>query len=1138
MMRYTLYLGAPSMDVVVWLRNLGLGRYEAAFRENDIDETVLPSLTHENLKELGVGSLGHRVKLLDAIAALRSDASGKTPSLDASASSAPTVSPEDRAERRQVTVMFSDLVGSTALSARMDPEDLREVTSSYQKCVAETVGRFGGFVAKYMGDGVLVYFGYPQAHEDDAERAVRAGLELVGAVGSLKTREALQTRIGIATGLVVVGDLIGAGASQEQGIVGETPNLAARLQGIAQPNGVVIAENTRKLIGNLFELDDLGAQDLKGLAGSVRAWAALRASSVESRFEALHAGGLTALVGREEETELLLRRWSRAKSGEGQVVLLSGEAGIGKSRLTAALLESVAPEPHTRLRYFCSPQHTDSAFYPIIGQMEHAAGFAHGDTPQARLDKLDTLLAQTSTTARDAELFADMLSLPNDGRYPALALSSEQRRQRTLEALTTQMQALSRQNPLLMIFEDAHWTDPTSLEVFSRCVDRIATLRVLLIVTYRPEFDPPWIGRSHVTTLTLNRFGEREIAAMIDGVIGNRSLPADIRRDIVERADGIPLFIEEMTKAVLEGESEEEARQTAATVPASALAVPASLHASLMARLDRLGPAKEVAQVGATIGRQFSRALLAAVVRKPEAELAPALDRLIAAGLLFRQGMAPNASYLFKHALVQDAAYGTLLREVRRALHARIAETLEHQFAEIADNQPELLARHCTDAGLIEKAALLWGKAGQRSVERSALVEAAAQLTRALDQIATLPSTPALRRDEIRLQVALITPLIHVKGHAAPETRAAVERAHLLIEQAEAMGEPQEDPLLLFSVLYGFWLASYVAFNGNAMRDLAAHFLTLAEKQTATAPLMLGHRMMGLSLLATGDITQGPTHFDRALALYDPVEQASLTTRFGQDGMVSILSSRALAMVLLGYPDRALTDADRAVQHARDTGQAASLMFALFFALRVKLPCRNYEAALALADELFILADEKSALFWKTCAVLGRGDAFALIGRAAEAVETITSGLAALRTTGTTLWLPSDMSYLATAHAGLGQFDEAWRCIGEAISTIATTKERWFEAEANRVAGEIALKSPEPDAAKAKTYFERALAVARKQQAKWWELRAAMSMARLWRDQGKRQQARELLAPVYGWFTEGFDTRDLKEAKALLDTVS
>ena len=718
-------------QIADWLKALGMSEYAERFAESDIDTSVLRDLTDQDLKELGV-SLGHRRKMLRAIAEL----SGVAPTSPQPALTEPK--PQDTAERRQVTVMFSDLVGSTALSARIDPEDLREVISAYQKCVAETVRRFGGFVAKYMGDGVLVYFGYPEAHEDEAERAVRAGLELIAAVARLKTRTSLQTRVGIATGLVVVGELIGSGEAQERGIVGETPNLAARLQGIAEPNMVVIAEDTRRLLGNLFELQDLGARELKGITGPVRAWAALRASSVEGRFEALHASGLTALIGRDEEIELLLRRWSRAKSGEGQVVLLSGEAGIGKSRLTAALLESVAGEPHTRLRYFCSPQHTDSAFHPIIGQMERAAGLAHDDTRQARLDKLDALLAQTSTSKPEAALFAEMLSLPNDGRYPALDLAPERRRQRTLEALTAQLAGLASQYPVLMIFEDIHWIDPTSLEALNLIVDRIKNLSALLIVTFRPEFNAAWAGQSRVTSLMLNRLGEHEAAAIIARLVGNKELPADVMAEIVERTDGIPLFVEEMTKAVLEAEGEGEARRTAAAVPSPALAVPASLHASLMARLDRLGSAKEAAQIGAAIGREFSHALLAAVVRKPEAELSAALDRLIAAGLLFRQGVPPHATYLFKHALVQDAAYGTLLREPRRALHARIAEALESQFAEIAERQPELLARHCTEAGLIEKAAGLWGKAGQRSLQRSALVEAGEQLTRALDQIAVL----------------------------------------------------------------------------------------------------------------------------------------------------------------------------------------------------------------------------------------------------------------------------------------------------------------------------------------------------------------------------------------------------------------
>ena len=701
------------------------------------------------------------------------------------------------------------------------------------------------------------------------------------------------------------------------------------------------------------------------------------------------------------------------------------------------------------------------------------------------------------------------------------------------------MEVLSRSNPVLMIVEDVHWSDPTSLEAFGRAVDRIASHRVLLIVTFRPEFASPWIGRPHVTFLSINRLAQRDVDVMIDRVIGNKSLPASIRKDIIERTDGIPLFVEEMTKAVLEAGSEGAAANMAAAVPSPALAVPASLHASLMTRLDRLGPAKEVAQIGAAIGREFSHALLAAVMRKPEAELKSALDRLVTAGLVFRRGVSPYETYLFKHALVRDAAYGTLLREPRRALHARIAETVESQFAEIAENQPELLARHCREAGLIEKAAGLWGKAGQRSLERSALDEALEQFTRALEQIAILPTTPALRREQIRLQVDIITPVMHLKGYAAPETKAAAERARLLIEQAEALGEPLEDPLLLFSVLYGLCIANAVAFNGAVLRELAEQLLALAEKQAMVVPRMVGHRLMGMSPLLTGEVAAGRAHFDRALALYDPTEHRPLATRFGQDVGVAILSFRSLALWLLGYPDAALADANHTLKDAREIGQAATLMYALNnTAIFAHIHCGNYKAAKAELEELVVLANEKGAPYWKALATINKGLLLALDGKESDAIKTITSGMAAYQSTGATLYRPQHLSYLASAYAKVGQFEEAWRCISEAMTAVETTKENWYEAEANRVAGEVALKLPEPDAAKAEAYFQRALKLARQQQAKSWELRAAMSLARLWRDQGKVQQARELLAPVYGWFTEGFDTRDLKEAKALLEELA
>ena len=846
-----------------WLEKLGLSEYAQRFADNDIDFTILRDLTDQDLEKIGIASLGHRRKILRAIGNLE-PIETRPP---AGAVEAPAVPlPLESAERRQVTVMFSDLVGSTALSARMDPEDLREVIAAYHRCAAEIVRRFGGFVAQYLGDGVLVYFGYPQAHEDDAERAVRAGLELIGELGELRTHASLQTRVGIATGLVVVGDLMDSGSAMERGIVGETPNLAARLQGIAEPDAVVIAEGTRKLLGNLFELVDLGARDLKGIAGPVRAWAVMRASSIESRFDALHGADLTALVGREEESELLLRRWARAKNGEGQVVLLSGEAGIGKSRLTAALLERLAGEPHTRLRYFCSPQHSDSALYPIIRQMEGAAGLAHDDSPQARLDKLDALLAQTSTSAEDSALFAEMLSLANDGRYPVVELTPQQRRQRTLEALTAQIKALTRASPVLMIFEDAHWIDPTSLESLGRAVDQIRTMRVLLSVTFRPEFDPPWIGRPYVTALTINRLDQRDTDAMIDHLVVNKGLPANIRQDIIERADGIPLFVEEMTKAVLELEGEGEARRTDGAVSPPVLAVPASLQASLMARLDRLGPAKEVAQIGAAIGRQFSHALLASVVRQPDAELESALDRLVAAGLLFRQGAPPDATYLFKHALVQDTAYGTLLRNQRQELHARIAKVLEQEFQGIIGTQPETLAHHYSQAGLVDLAIEFWGRAGARSADRSAHHEAVGHFGCALDLVGKLP--PSHQRDEreLELTLALAVSLIAVHGFGS-----------IRVEECAVRAKELSDKL---SGSQNRFAAQRVAWNSSLMRQpvprtaaLARDLVGLAEEDGNPAKLAVAHRALGYSLLIAGEFREAAEILARGATLADTISE-------------------------------------------------------------------------------------------------------------------------------------------------------------------------------------------------------------------------------------------------------------------------
>ena len=652
-------------QIAEWLEKLGMSEYAQCFAANGIDVAALPHLTDQDLKDIGV-LLGHRRIMLAAISKL-AGAAAATP--EPTARAEPKA--QDTAERRQVTVMFSDLVGSTALSARMDPEDLREVISAYQKCVAETVRRFGGFVAKYMGDGVLIYFGYPQAHEDDAERAVRAGLELVTTVCDLKTHAALQTRVGIATGLVVVGDLIGSGASQEQAIVGETPNLAARLQGIAESNRVVIAEGTRKLLGNLFELEDLGAKDLKGIAGPVHAWAALRASSVESRFEALHATGLTDLVGRDEEIELLIRRWQQAKSGKGRVVLISGEPGIGKSRLAAALSEHIGTEPHTRLRYFCSPHHQDSAHYPFIAQLERAAGFARDDTVEARLGKLRALLAPGTRDDDDIALLSELLSLQSSAAD--LNLSPQRKREKLFEAVLSQLEAEARRRPVLMVFEDVHWIDPTSRELLDLTVDRVRRLPVLLVITFRPEFQPPWGGRSDVTNLALNRLGERDGEALVQKLAGNAALTADIVAEIVQRTDGVPLFVEELTKAVLESAAQSDrVAAVLATTSLAALSVPATLHASLMARLDRLGPMpKEIAQIGAVLGREFAYELIAPVAQRPEKNCKPhwissAMPGSCFAGVRLR--MPPTCS---STRWCRTPPTRTLLRGRRQELHAR-----------------------------------------------------------------------------------------------------------------------------------------------------------------------------------------------------------------------------------------------------------------------------------------------------------------------------------------------------------------------------------------------------------------------------------------------------------------------------------
>jgi class 3 adenylate cyclase/tetratricopeptide (TPR) repeat protein len=1102
-----------------WLASLGLSEYAGRFAENGIDISVLPDLTDQDLKDIGV-LLGHRRKMLRAISELAGTSTTALPR-----AAVPEPNQGHDAERRQVTVMFSDLVGSTALSARMDPEDLRDVISAYQNCVAETVHRFDGFVAKYMGDGVLVYFGYPQAHEDDAERAVRAGLELIAAVTGLKTRASLQTRVGIATGLVVVGDLIGSGEAQERGIVGETPNLAARLQAIAEPNSVVVAERTRKLLGNLFELEDLEARDLKGLAGLTRSWAVLRRSAIESRFEALRSGA-TPLVGRAEEFELLLRRWQQVKSGEGRVVVLTGEPGIGKSRMTAALQGHLQLDPHARLRQFCSPHHQSTPLHPWIGQFERAAGLTRDDTAEEKLTKLEAVLAQSNAPPEEIGFIAALLSIPNAARYPLPELSPQKRKENTLTALLAHMERLAARQPVLVVYEDVHWIDPTTLELLTLAIERVQHLPVLLLVTARPEFTPPWPDYAHVTHVALGRIGRVEGTSLIAQVTGGKALPSEVLQQILARTDGIPLFIEELTKAVVESGVLTDAgdRYTVAG-PLPALAIPTSLNASLLARLDRLAPVREVAQIGAALGRQFSHALISAVAPMPQPQLDEALAQLLQAELIFRRGTPPDAQYTFKHALVQDTAYGTLLRERRQQLHGRIAAALEQQFPEIAETQPEQLARHCAEAGFVEKAVGYCLKAGQQAIARGTMIEAVAQLRKGLDILAGLPNGTARQQQELDLQIALGHALDVTKGLAAFEPGEAYARARQLCEQLDR-------PAQLGLVLYGQFLSRVVRGELEQAEHHAEEMRHLGSTRNDVMWKCFGSQLSGNICFYLGKFTDVRAYLENALSLWDPVYRGSAPT--AEDPYVGAMIHLSRALICLGHLDQARLLRDEALAEAQRLSpfMRAFVLRQAWYGDWAIEGTKSAQTVLVSANEVVAVSSEQGFRDPLAIGNIMHGWCLASLGQAAEGIPLLLEGLTTCRAAGRTLMIPFFLMALAEAYGMAAQPQEGLDQLAEAAKLVETTQERWAEAEIHRLRGTLLLSMNER--AVAENSYRRALDVAQRQSAKLWELRAALDLARLWRDQGNRTEARDLLSPIYGWFTEGFDTRDLKKAKALL----
>ncbi|MGO8919245.1 MAG: adenylate/guanylate cyclase domain-containing protein [Stellaceae bacterium] len=1120
------------MDVGHWLRGLGLAQYEATFRENEIDAEVLLELTDTDFEKIGV-PLGHRKRLLKAIASL-----GGTETAAKAATLTATASSTDAAERRQLTVMFCDLVGSTALSARLDPEDMRQVIRAYHDACSGVVARYDGFIAKFMGDGILAYFGFPYAHEDDAARAVHAGLEIAEVVGGLQTRarEKLAARIGVATGLVVVGDVVGHGAAQEQAVVGDSPNLAARLQALAEPDSVVIAASTRRLVGDIFRLRDLGRRAIKGLAEPVEAWAALGLSERESRFEATHAARLSGFVGREMESADLLARQRRAWVGQGQIVLISGEAGIGKSRLCAWLAEQVAGAPHTRVRYQCSPYHRDSALYPFVQQFERAAGIAPQENPGVKLEKLEKVLVlATDRLDEVAPLIASMLSIPLGDRYRPLGLSPAQQRRVTFSALLDQMEGLAKQKPVLILFEDAHWADATSLELLDLVIERVRRLPVLLLITFRPEFEAPWKGLPDVAEIVLGRFDRPEAERLVESVMDGRKLPAEVLSQVVTKTDGVPLFVEELTKSVLEsGLLVEDGERYRLDGPLPPLAIPSTLQDSLMARLDRLASVKEIAQIGAAMGREFSHALLHAVAAVDETMLRSALVQLEDAKLVFRSGEPPDARYTFKHSLVRDTAYESLLRSRRQILHRRIAETLRDKFARIAETEPELLAYHFTEAGLAEPAIEYWLQAGKKAATRSANREAIMHFRRGLEGIAKLADRRLNDRLELDLQVALGPCLIATEGPLSDAAVANFSRARELCEQ---LGSPPEHQHVLH------WLSVMHVVRGELHKGLEATETAteLAETRGDRPALINSLRGEALVKLLIGRLEESRGRAERAIALFDAADAAQrLATRAaGQDAGVASLAVASWALWALGYPDSAVARIGAALERAGSIQHPHTQAYATYYASVLHALRGEWASSLQHAETCLALADTHGFAQWRGLSRIVRLIARSLLDSSSDTGDALLVELADHRRRGYQLGITAIYALALQSLALRGEYDATHKLIADGLTIVRGNDERLFEAEFHRIRAQLLIAEQGASArTEAKSQLICALATAQSQASRSIELRAAHDLAILWRHEGQREEARKVLEPIRDWFTEGFDTLDLKKAKVLLDELA
>jgi class 3 adenylate cyclase/predicted ATPase len=1051
----------------------------------------------------------------------------------------PSHLPPPDAERRQLTVLFCDLVDSTVLASQLDPEDLREVVRAYQAICAEVIQHFDGTIAQYLGDGLLVYFGYPVAHEDEARRAVHAGLGMLEALKQLNQRLeqdrgiTLGARLGIHTGLVVVGEMGGQGR-QEQLALGEVPNVAARLQGVASPNTMVISAATHRLVQGLFTCHDLGLHSLRGLSVPLQVYRVLGESGAQSRFEVTSAQGLTTLVGREKEVGLLLERWMQVKQGVGQVVLLGGEAGLGKSRLVQVVKDRVARESCMRLECRCSPYYQHTALYPVIDLWQRSLEWRREDSPLEKLHKLEAALTPYDVPLPEiVPLLAALLLLPLPAdRYAPLTLTPQRQRVRTLEAVLAVFRCMATRQPLLLILEDLHWADPTTLELLGLLLAQAPSTRLLILLVFRSEFRPPWDIREHHTHMTLTPLAHDHTVAMITQVAEGKRLPVSVLEQLVTNTDGNPLFVEELTKMVLESGLLREAEDHYELVgDLPGLTIPTTLHDSLLARLDRLGSAKAVAQLGATLGRAFPYELLHAVSPVDTVTLKGALTRLVEAGLLYQQDAPPQAIYLFKHALIQEAAHQSLLRSTRQQYHQRIAQVLEAQFPETCEIQPELLAQHYAEAGLREQAIAYRQRAGQQALQRSANPEAVQHLTKSLELLATLPETPARAQQELDLQLALGPALGATKGSAAPEVEQTYIRARALCAQ---IGETPQ----LFRTLRG--LCRFYTSRGALpmAREPGEQLLRLAQRQDAPTLRLEAHEALGNLLFYLGEYAAARPHLEQGIVLTDPALQRALALRHGIAPGVTCLGIAAHTLWCLGYPVQAVRRSQEALALAQALAHPPSLAIARHWAAWLHQRRRDVPVVREQADALLLLATAQEFPTWVGSGRVWQGWVLAVSGQGGAGLAQMRQGLAAVWATRAALWRPFGLVALAEAAGHVGQVAEGLRLLAEALESLEANAQGDMLAEAHRLQGALLLHQATPDAIQAEVCFQQALAIARRQQAKSWELRAATSLARLWQQQGKRAEARELLAPVYGWFTEGFDTADLQEAQALLEAVA